>query len=236
VITLYTFGPNLQLPDPSPFVCKAMILLKMAGLEYRTDSRFAKFRKAPKGKLPYIDDDGTIVADSYFIRQHIEQKYGFDYDAVLDARQKAVSLAAEKLMEEPFYWAIVYARWVEPQNWPITSEAFFAKLPWLMRVVGPIVAQRRIRRSLHAQGFGRHSPAEIRKIATAILRSLSEMIGDQPFLMGDKVSGADATVLAFLMAASSPAYASSVVDGVKAFPNLVAYRDRLRAQYFGDGN
>lgn len=41
---------------PSPFVTKAEVLLKMAGLSYRTD--ITGLRKAPKGKLPYIEDDG----------------------------------------------------------------------------------------------------------------------------------------------------------------------------------
>ena len=35
MITLYTFGPYFGLPDASPFVTKAMLLLKFAGLPYR---------------------------------------------------------------------------------------------------------------------------------------------------------------------------------------------------------
>ena len=70
MITLYTFGPQFGLPDPSPFVTKAEMLLKMSSLPYRTDSD--GFRKAPKGKLPYIDDDGERIADSTFIRWHLE--------------------------------------------------------------------------------------------------------------------------------------------------------------------
>src|SRR4051812_24609446 len=59
------------------------MLLKLARLAYRVDT--GGFRKAPKGKLPYIDDDGTIVADSTFIRLHLERKHGIDFDAGLDA-------------------------------------------------------------------------------------------------------------------------------------------------------
>ena len=62
MITLYTFGPAFGLPDPSPFVTKAEVLLKMAGLPYRMDTK--GFRKAPKGKLPYIRDGEDIIADS----------------------------------------------------------------------------------------------------------------------------------------------------------------------------
>ena len=46
MITLYTFGPYFGLPDASPFVIKAMLLLKFAGLDYHEDR--GGFRKAPK--------------------------------------------------------------------------------------------------------------------------------------------------------------------------------------------
>ena len=39
MITLYTFGPSWGLPDPSPFVMKAEMLLKLAGVPYQTDTR-----------------------------------------------------------------------------------------------------------------------------------------------------------------------------------------------------
>src|SRR3974390_967414 len=44
MITLYSFGPSNGLPEISPFVMKAEVLLKMAGLPYRTDT--SGFRKA----------------------------------------------------------------------------------------------------------------------------------------------------------------------------------------------
>ncbi len=61
MITLYTFGPHFGLPDGSPFVTKAMLLLKLAGLPFAEDR--GGYGRAPKCKLPYIEDDGEIVAD-----------------------------------------------------------------------------------------------------------------------------------------------------------------------------
>jgi Glutathione S-transferase N-terminal domain len=94
MITLYTFGPYFGLPDTSPFVIKAMLLLKFAGLEYGEDR--GGYGKAPKGKLPYLDDDGLIVADSTFIRFHIEKKYGFDFDCWAQAGTEGSGLGDRK--------------------------------------------------------------------------------------------------------------------------------------------
>ena len=58
MIILYTSGPYFGLPDPSPFVMKAEVLPKMADLPYEADT--TGFNKAPKGKLPYINNDGEI--------------------------------------------------------------------------------------------------------------------------------------------------------------------------------
>jgi hypothetical protein len=51
-------------------VTKGLMLLKLAALPYRENSR--GFTKAPKGKLPCIEDDGVIIPDMTFIRFHIE--------------------------------------------------------------------------------------------------------------------------------------------------------------------
>src|SRR5205085_12481005 len=90
---LYTFGPYFGLPDPSPFVMKAEVLLKMANLPFEIDT--GGFNKAPKGKLPYIADDGEIIADSTLIRLHIEKKYAFDFDAGLSSPERGIAWAFE---------------------------------------------------------------------------------------------------------------------------------------------
>jgi glutathione S-transferase len=105
MITLYTFGPGFGLPDPSPFVMKAEVLLKIAGLSYRVDSK--GFSKAPKGKLPYIDDDGERIADSTFIRWHLEKMHKVDFDRGLSEEQRAVAWAFERTAEDHLYWALL---------------------------------------------------------------------------------------------------------------------------------
>src|SRR5262245_57268478 len=123
MITLYSFGRAFGLPDPSPFVTKVEMLLKLSGLPYRTDTE--GFGKAPKGKLPYIDDDGVRVADSTFIRWHLESKHGIDFDRGLSAEQRAVAWAFEKMAEDHLYWPLVHSRWVDDANFAKGPMVFF---------------------------------------------------------------------------------------------------------------
>ncbi len=60
-----------------------MVLLKLAGLPVR-DVQGNPF-KAPKRLLPFIEDDGAVVADSTLIRFHLEKKY----DAAADGDGRA---------------------------------------------------------------------------------------------------------------------------------------------------
>ena len=116
MITLYGFGAGFGLPEISPFVTKTEVQLKMAGLDYR--KRKAMPPASPKGQLPYIDDDAETIADSTFIRAHIEGKYGFDFDAPLSLQARAQAWAFERMIEHHVYWALVGARWVEPRISP----------------------------------------------------------------------------------------------------------------------
>lgn len=230
MITLYTFGPAFGLPDPSPFVTKAEMLLKLAGLEYRTDA--TGLRKAPKGKLPYVDDDGQIVADSTFIRWHIEKKYGIDFDRHLSLEQRGIAWAVEKLLEDNLYWALVHARWFDDGNFQRGPAHFFDAVPRPLRPLVVALIRRRVRRDLHGQGLGRHRPEEVAAIAGKAVESVAAILGDKPYLMGDEPCGADATLFAFAMGTLCPLFDTPIRQAAESHANLVAYSQRMRDRYF----
>jgi glutathione S-transferase len=171
------------------------VLLKMANLPYRTDTN--GFGKAPKGKLPYIDDDGERIGDSTFIRWHIEKKYGFDFDRGLSAEQRAVAWAFEKMAEDNLYWGIVDARWTDDANFRKGPAAFFSKIPAPVRPIVVALIRRQVRKSLHGHGLGRHSQAEIVRLATRDVDAIADYLGQKPFFMGSDPTGVDATMFAF---------------------------------------
>lgn len=230
MITLYTFGPFFGVPDASPFVIKAMLLLKFAGLPFRRHS--GAIGKAPKGKLPFIEDDGDVIADSTFIRFHIEKKYGFDFDAGYDATQRATAWAVEKMCEDHLYWAVVASRWLDDANFAKGPAHFFDGLPLPLRPIVRRLVRRALGKSLHAQGFGRHTQAERDMLAIRDIDAVAAVLGDKEFLIGAAPCAADATALAFVAHLAVPVFETPLREAAHRHANLVAYRDRMMRLYF----
>jgi glutathione S-transferase len=230
MITLYAFGPAFGLPDPSPFVMKAEVLLKMSGLAYRTDT--GGFGKAPKGKLPYIDDDGVRVADSTFIRLHIEKKYGFDFDRGLDREQRGIAWAFEKLAEDNLYWAILEERWNDDANFDKGPRNFFRGVPAPFRPIVVAMVRRQVRRALHAHGMGRHSRTDILALGERAIEAIAGHLQQKPFFMGTEPTGVDATIFAFAVGLLCPIFDTPLRTAAQAHDNLKRYVGRMTARYY----
>jgi glutathione S-transferase len=230
MITLYTFGPNFGLPDPSPFAMKTQVQLQMAGLAYAADH--TGLGRAPKGKLPYIDDDGTVVADSAFIRDYIERTYAVDLDRGLDTGQRAQAWAVERMLEDHLYWVMIHTRWAMDENFAKGPARFFDSAPAAARDQVRAGARERTLAALHGHGLGRHDAAEIGALGRKTLDSLAAVLGDQAYLFGDRPCGADATALGFIASVLCPLFESPMRQAAEANANLIAYRDRLMRRYY----
>ncbi|WP_347232094.1 glutathione S-transferase family protein [Janthinobacterium sp. 17J80-10] len=217
----------------SPFVSKTEMLLKIAALPYDTNLR--GFAKAPKGKLPYIEDDGTVIADSTFIRWHIEKKYGIDFDAGLTEQERGIAWCAEKLLEDNLYWILLEWRWLNAVNFGRTADLLFKKIPWPARPAIEAVVQHKMRKALHAQGTGRHNPDEKLVLAKKSLESLSALLGNKPYLMGAKPCGADATLFAFMAGVFCPQFDTPLSRDAAHYANLAHYVERMRREYLDGG-
>ncbi len=233
MISLYTFGANFGLPDSSPFVHKAMALLKIAQLPHEIQVVSPKdLGKAPKGKLPYIEDAGEIVADSAFIRWHIEQKYGYDFDRGLSKTEKATAWALEKMLEDNLYWLMVDVRWLDDANFAKGPAHFFDGLPPIVRNLVRLMVRSKQRKTLNAHGIGRHTAAEKLAIAKQDIASVAALLDDKPYLFGNEPCGADASAYAFMAGVLCPHFESPIRDSAESHANLVAYVHRMKTRYF----
>lgn len=232
MITLYSFGPLFGLPDSSPFCMKVQMLLKVAGLEFKVDR--GGFNKAPKGKQPYLDDDGEIIADSTMIRFHIEKKYGFDFNAGLDARETGIAWAVEKMFEDHLYWVLINERWCNLDNFNRGPRVFFNAAPAPIRTLVASMVRKKVIKATKAHGMGRHSDKEIHLLAEKAIEAVANVMGDNKYLMGDRICGADATTFAFIAALGCKLFDTPVIAMLEKHQNLTAYHDRMMQQWYPD--
>jgi glutathione S-transferase len=226
MITLYGFGPLFGLPDPSPFVLKTLTQLKMSGLPFALER--ASPLDAPKGKIPFIRDGEAVLGDSVFILDHLKRAHGVDLDVHLTPAQKSVGWALERMLEDHLYWAIIHARWAIDKNFEKGPAQFFAGAP------DEVKRQRQagMKERLFGQGFGRHADAEIADLAARDFASASELLGDKPYLFGDKPCSADATLFGFTASAATPFFDTSIREAAERCPNLIAFQWRMMDRYY----
>lgn len=234
-ITLVQYRRGFGVPNLSPFCMKAEILLKMAGADYDIET-LDDPRKTPKGKLPMIRDGGQIIADSSFIQSHLEQHHGAQFYPGTTARDRAIGHAVSRMCEERTYWALVYARWVEPSNWPKIRDFWFGGMPPVIRSIVPKLAIKEVKANLKAHGIGRHSRDDIYALGASDIDAIAAVLGDQEYILGSTPTAADASAYPIIENALMADFPSPLLDAAKAHDTLNAYAARCSALWFNDLN
>jgi glutathione S-transferase len=231
-LRLFAFGTGWGVPfnTSAPFPLKLDAWLRMAGIPFEfviaNDPN-----KGPKGKSPWIEDGTVRMGDSTLIIGHLQQRFGIDLDAHLDARQRALAIVVQRMLEEHFHQCfehqLFFGRGAEER-----LQEFAATMPIPIRWLVPTVLKRTFIKQLHARGMGRHSEEVIIAQGKSDLDALSVLLGDQEYLLGDRPSSIDACVFGFLgvtlyVAGDNPLYQYGA-----AIDNLMRYCERMRARYY----
>ena len=237
MIKVHKFGPAFGLPDASPFVMKVETYLRIAGQKYEVVT--GDVRKAPRKQLPFVDIDGKVMPDSTAIVDYLEAARSEKLDAHLDASQRAVALAFKSMLEEHLYFGLLFMRWSTDDGWAVFEPSLRDMLgkmgvPSLLRGMVAGSARKYTMGRTAAQGIGRQPRAEVVGTCNKLVDALAEQLGDKAYFCGDRPTTYDATVYAFAAGALCPAFDNEVRKHAATKKNLVAYDDRLRAQYWKD--
>ncbi|WP_372367839.1 glutathione S-transferase family protein [Candidatus Uabimicrobium sp. HlEnr_7] len=232
MIKLYQFSKTVNKPDPSPFCIKCEIFMKVHDIEH--ECRLGDVRKAPKQKLPYIKDGETLVCDSETIIKYLSDKQSIDMDKNLSAEQKAVSYSMCKMMEEHFYFLLVYARWIDEEGWKDTKQTFQKSLPAMLRPIIPKLVRGGLKKTLHGQGTGRHSHQEIVAKVNEVFQNLNDFLGEKTYLMGEEITSVDISVFAFITGVAN--YPSFATQELKKYNALANYEKRIAEKYYSQGS
>jgi glutathione S-transferase len=230
-ITVTTPVVVVQFPDiwgrnVSPFGLKLEAWLRLADIPY-TVQPSTDLRKAPKGKLPYIRDDGRTIGDTTLIIEHLKATRGIDPDAGLDTRERAESLALQRLFEDHLYFVLVYSRWIDPLGWATLEPAFFGRLAFPVRRLAAGHYRRRVQQMLQLQGLGRHRPEDIYAMGRADLEAVADLLGERPFLMGDQLTTIDAVAYGFLANILAVPFETELKRTAESLPTLVTYCEAM---------
>ena len=219
-------------PSASPFCVKGICLLNLAGVEWKPHVT-PDPRKAPKAKFPVLKDGGKFIPDTEQIREHLEAHHGADFNKGLDATERATARAIARMVEEHLYFAIVCDRWGDDANWAIVKKVYFGHLPGVVRgFITPMVRKQALGQA-RQQGMGRHTPEERLARCRHDVDAVATLLGDKPFLFGDRPTAADASAVPMLRAAAGAPVATPLSRYISENETLMAYLERGKDAMYG---
>ena len=227
MIKLYQPRRAFGLPNPSAFCVKLEAYLRLAEIPYQPE--YGEPKDAPKGKVPWIDDDGFVLADSTFIIQYLKDKYGNPVDSWLSAEAMALGHAIKRMVEESLYFVSSYSKWADDAGFKIYSAELFAGMPEEQLAYVPDMVRKRAIDKLYAQGISRHSTAGVYEIGCRDVSSFGILLGDKP-------SSFDASAFGVIGNLKDGPFPSPVRDAIRNTDNIANYIDRIRDEIFSDLN
>ena len=231
MIKLYQFARTWGLPNLGQFNVKIETYLRMVKIPYEIVETLPL--KAPKGKLPYIEDGSLRMADSSFIMDYLKEKYGDEMDQRLTEEERAGSLSIQRLLEDHLYWVGMYARWqYTDANWQVNKKAIFGGMPVVIRDIAATVYWRLIKKQIRGQGMARHTEKEVFHLGCVDLDALSSLLSDKRYFMGEKVASIDAIAFGMLINTIFHPIESPVKKHGKSKQNLVDYYCRMMTEFY----
>lgn len=226
MIILHQYPKAFNLPSLSPFCIKVEFFLKLAKLPYEVKVEVNP-AKGPKGKMPFIEDQGKSIPDSSFILKHLIQEYHLEHLEISDSGLRAKAHAFKMMIEESLYFILLYSRWVDEDGFRIIEKAFVPMFPPL--IGGPFlrVIRKNLKRQAFAQGLGRHSKEEVYQIGKDQIEALAILLGENDFFFEDKISVFDATAYSFLSTILKQPIDSPLKSALLEKSRLCSYVKRL---------
>ena len=237
MITLYGYLPAWGLSDMSPYVSYTDAYLRMAEIPFKAVSlEKGDLAKTPKGKLPWIvDTDGTHVDDTQLIQYYLEEKYGDPLDNWLTKDQKATTTLIHRMFGECWYWMAVQTRYRRDEDFAIYDPLWVKFLAWLPEEQrrAPVEAFRdNLLTQFWCHGTGRNSEQEVEFICRKLTDAMSDLLGDKPYLFGDRPSSLDANMYAALGHCAMTPFPSPIGQYIRSKPNLASFMKRVFNKYY----
>ena len=228
MIVLHQYPAVYGLSSLSPFCIKVETYLTFCRLPYKIVTELNPSR-GPKGKMPFIEDKGQIIADSSLIVSYLKKNYSDTLDSDLTPQQHAIGLGIQRLTEEHLYWILLYARWGDEAGFSATKKHFSPMFPF---GIGPVVMsllRKRLIKQGYAQGMLRHSADEIYQFGREDLAAIAQLLNEgKIFLLGQRPTSYDASLYAFLAVICSEPTATPLKVAAMSHNSIGDYIARVK--------
>lgn len=229
MIKLYTFPVAFGLRNVSPFCLRVEMALAHLGMEFETVLE-SDPGKSPKGKLPFIVDDGVTIADSELIFQHLDRKSeGALYGHLLPG-EYGQGMAYTRLVDDHLYWLMVASRWLDDTWFPNVKKGFFSAFPLGLRTAISMLARRQMRQTFNLHGLGKHSFEEQQGFARRDLAALQDALDGKTYLLGERLTVFDFSVVSLLSGLIDNQPATWISTIAEEYPGLRTYAEQIQAQ------
>lgn len=223
MITLYQF-------EISPFCDKVRRILNVKRVPYRIEEvppskTLSVVRKLnPAGKLPFLVDDGRVVADSTDIAHWLDEKYPEPKLVPDDPRERALCHVLEDWADESLYFYEMRLRFTLPHN----ARRFIPELVKyegsLVRTIAPYAMPFVLKSQVSSQGVGKRPLDVVLRDVERHVDALAGLVGDGEWLIGDRLTIADVSVFAQLFCIRASDEGGRIVA---ARPNVAAWMERV---------
>lgn len=238
MIKLFQLPRVWGLPSISPPCVRLETWMRMTGIPYEARVMDPVNYPIPKGKIPYIEDNGMIMGDSTLIIDYLRKTRNVDPDAGLTPHERSISTAFSRMLTENTYWITVLDRYAFDPGWAIYRELIRP----MITVGAPeeqheaILAgfKEKILAGYYGHGLGRHTNDEVVQIMKGDLEAVSTFLADKPFFFGDTPTSVDATAYGVIANVINVPLDTPTLRYGRSLPNLVAYCQRMHDRFFPD--
>jgi len=195
MLTLYSWPALCGVADNNGYGLKVYAFLKLTEVPFAHEHIFDA-TNAPRGQLPYIDDDSEIIGDSDTIIAHLIRKYRLTIDDALAVTQRDTDHLVTRMLDD-LYWIMSYSRWKDDRYWPAFRDMLLREHPSLTEE-SLLKAKAYNAQRYHYAGIGRYEADAAIARGLADLRVLARLIPVNGFVHGDKPTSIDAGIYGFI--------------------------------------
>jgi glutathione S-transferase len=226
MITLYSYPELFGVADNNPYGLKTFAFLKLCKVAFRHEHIFDA-KSAPRGQLPYIDDDGEHIGDSDRIKSHLIRKYHLTIDDALTGPQRITDHLVGRMLDD-LYWVMSYSRWHDARFWPLFRDEILKTHPGVTESSLEQARKYNFERYYY-QGIGRYEPDAVFERGLSDLRVLADLMPDSQFFFGAKPSSIDAGIYGFVANIYFYKIETPLKEFVVSRPNLVRHCNAMHA-------